>query len=186
MKTKVIENFSTMGKIKVGSTMPKFILRPVRKSYAMYNMRIKVLSELNGVAEYRRVATPLRKPSKVLDAIEMLDKSEGLSQEGAFPRNGDIIFQTNLQKFVESLVVKAMEAYINPTHVTLLENRMGVETWAVYDSKRIRRVVGRSGENLQFNVAPITAIRFTGAALKNAKRIIAKVKHEKAKNDKRS
>jgi hypothetical protein len=178
---KIIQSFVTGSQVKVTKGLPpEKSLMTIKSNYAyvQYNTRMKTTFEEKGmnVGEYRRAIAILRRKSKTLDLVELVDKSFGV-EDPAYK----ISFAKTFSEFAEELLVKAVEQFVTPTHLTKVFDKDGLETWIAYNQTHITRVRGKYGEALMVRVAPIMAYRFKGAALKRAKKVVADAERRESK-----
>lgn len=161
---------TTVGNVKVTKSLPNFATKKTRKSFWVYNTRMATDTNDPEVATYRRAAQPLRKRSPMLDNIELMDKGLGVG-------DNKIFVEEDFKKFIDDITYEAVKRLINVSHVTRIsKSPEGLEVWAAYDSRYIKRVVSKHGETLEIGASPVTCYRFTGKALANAKKLLKRVR----------
>lgn len=167
MKIKTFQNPVTASEITVG-TFPESDVAYVNvnedDAYA-YNTRLAMSPVIFGedgsmTSSYKRRHTILHKDKEELKVVDFYEGGHHLGYS----------LEQNEEKFLEELSLKAVESFINPTHITHLDtNAYGIESWAVYDLETVRKVVNDEGLlAIVFFVQPILMNRLTGDAYKTA------------------
>jgi hypothetical protein len=130
--------------------------------YIPYDMRMLSRSGPED-SNYVRRYSIFRDDVQELDVAQFLDAGFDV---GIFP-------DENEGEFVERLTNIALEHFVNPTNVAMLDRvNGGVETWVAYNKEHVK--FHRTGQRvaLTFDVQPIIATRLTGMALNNYRKLV--------------